>query len=261
MLAGLSDFVTGDLTDWVVGVIDAIGYPGVLLLTAVENIFPPIPSEVVLPAAGFSAANGSANLWGMVLAATIGSVLGAWALYLVAASLGWTRIHLLAARHGRWLGVKTKDLDRAEAWFADRSTAAVLICRCVPLLRSLVSVPAGLHRMAPVPFTIYTAIGSAVWNTALIVAGYELGASWEQVGEVIGTFQYVVVAGFAAAAGWWIWTRFLSPTHRARRAAEERAEAEELEELEELDELEHRADVPVELHPEAGDRRGDLVDD
>ncbi len=221
VLAGVSDFVTGDLTDWVVGIIDAIGYVGVLLLTAVENIFPPIPSEVVLPAAGFSAAKGSANLGGMVLAATIGSVVGAWALYLVAANLGWARIHALAARHGRWLGVKPRDLDRAEAWFADRSTKAVLVCRCVPLLRSLVSVPAGLHRMAPVPFTVYTALGSAVWNTALIVAGYELGASWEQVGEVIGTFQHVVVAAFAAAAGWWIWTRFVSAEHRARRRAEE----------------------------------------
>lgn len=242
ILAGVSDFITGDLTDWVVSVIDAIGYVGVLLLTAIENIFPPIPSEVVLPAAGFSAAKGSANLWGMVLAATIGSVIGAWALYLAAASLGWTRIHLLAARHGRWLGVKPKDLDRAEAWFADRSTLAVLICRCVPLLRSLVSVPAGLHRMAPVPFTLYTAIGSAVWNTALIVAGYKLGASWERVGEIIGTFQYVVIAAFGAAAGWWIWTRFVSAEHRARRRAEELAEAEQLEELEELEAAEEAAE-------------------
>jgi len=242
VLAGLSDFITGDLTDWVVGVIDAIGYLGVLLLTAVENIFPPIPSEVVLPAAGFSAAKGSANVWGMVLAATIGSVVGAWALYMAAATLGWTRIHLLAARHGRWLGVKPKDLDRAEAWFADRSTLAVLICRCVPLLRSLVSVPAGLHRMAPVPFTIYTTIGSAVWNTALIFAGYELGANWEQVGEVIGTFQYLVIAALASAAGWWIWTRFISAEQRARRKAEEVEEAEELEELEEREAAEEAAD-------------------
>jgi membrane protein DedA with SNARE-associated domain len=258
VLAGVSDFITGDLTDWVVGVIDAIGYLGVLLLTAVENIFPPIPSEVVLPAAGFSAAKGSANVWGMVVVATIGSIVGAWALYLVAATLGWTRIHLLAARHGRWIGVKTKDLDRAEAWFADRSTIAVLVCRCVPLLRSLVSVPAGLHRMAPVPFTIYTAIGSAVWNAALIFAGYKLGANWEQVGEVIGTFQYVVIAGFAAALGWWTWTRFLSPSHRARRAAEELAEAEELEELEELEAAEELAEeLEVASHETSHPNRDD----
>ncbi len=227
ILAGLSDFITGDLTEWVVDVIEAIGYLGVALLVAVENVFPPIPSEVVLPAAGFAAANGDANVWGMIAAATVGSVIGAWALYLIAAAIGEVRLRALTVRYGRWVGVKPKDLDRANAWFDDRSTIAVLICRCIPLIRSLVSVPAGFRRMSPISFTIYTTIGSLVWNVVLIGAGYQLGDNWEQVGEYVGVIQYVVVAGLLAAIGWWVYTRFISKTHRARREAEERALAAE----------------------------------
>ena len=97
-------------------------------------------------------------------------------------------------RYGRWLRLGPADLDRAEAWFDRRSTRAVLVGRCVPLIRSLVSVPAGFRRMAVVPFTVYTTVGSLVWNSALIGAGYALGDRWEQVGDVVSWFQYVVIA-------------------------------------------------------------------
>ncbi len=222
IVAGLSDFITGDLTDWVVSVIESIGYIGVALLVAVENVFPPIPSEVVLPAAGFASANGDANVWLMIVAATIGSLVGAWALYLIAAAIGETRLRALTAKYGRWVGVKPRDLDRANAWFDNHSTLAVLICRCIPLIRSLVSVPAGFRRMAPIPFTLYTTAGSLAWNGVLIGAGFQLGDNWEQVGEYVGVLQYVVIAVILAAIGWWIFTRFISKTHRARREAEER---------------------------------------
>jgi membrane protein DedA with SNARE-associated domain len=225
--AGLTDFITGDLTDWVVDIIDRIGYLGVALLVAIENVFPPIPSEVVLPAAGFAAAQGKANVVGMVVAATIGSVAGAWILYVGAAAIGHVRLHALVVRYGRWLGVKPRDLIRAESWFDDHPTA-VMVCRCVPLIRSLVSIPAGFRRMSPARFTIYTAIGSLVWNTVLIGAGYLLGDNWTAVEEYVGIFQYVVIAAILAAIGWWIWTRFLSKKHKARRAAEDaEIEAEE----------------------------------
>lgn len=221
ILGGPSDVIFGDLTDWVVSVIAAISYVGVALLVALESVFPPIPSEVVLPAAGLAASRGEANLVAMVVAATVGSVAGAWALYLIAAAIGHLRLHALVVKYGRWVGVKPRDLDRAEAWFDDHSKTAVLICRCIPLIRSLVSIPAGFRRMEPVTFTIYTALGSAVWNAVLIGAGYALGDNWEQVGEWVGTFQYVIIAAIVAALGWWIWTRFISAEHKARRAAEE----------------------------------------
>jgi membrane protein DedA with SNARE-associated domain len=220
LIAGLSDFLVGDLTDWVVDVIKAIGYLGVALLVAVESIFPPIPSEVVLPAAGLAASRGEANVVLMVVAATIGSVIGAWALYLIAAAIGDTRLHALVARYGRWIGVKPKDLERAESWFDDHSNTAVLICRCVPLIRSLVSIPAGFRRMNPLAFTLYTAIGSLVWNAALITAGYQLGDRWEMVGEWVGVLQYFVVAAILLWMARWAWTRLISPKHRARLAAE-----------------------------------------
>src|SRR5688500_1060212 len=168
MVAGVSDFVTGDLTDWVVDVIDTIGYVGVALLVALGSVFPPIPSEVLLPAAGFAAADGRADVWGMVAAATFGSVVGAWVLYLVSAAVGSARLHAWTARHGRWVGVKPADVARAEAWFDDHASVAVLVCRCIPLIRSLVSIPAGIRRMNPISFTVCTALGSAVWNVALI---------------------------------------------------------------------------------------------
>ena len=220
IIAGLSDFLVGDLTDWVVDVIKAIGYLGVALLVATESVFPPIPSEVVLPAAGLAASRGEANVVLMVVAATIGSVLGAWILYLLSAAIGDVRLHALVARYGRWVGVKPKDLERAEAWFDDHSGTAVLICRCVPLIRSLVSIPAGFRRMNPVQFTIYTAIGSLIWNVVLIGAGYQLGDRWEVVADWVGVLQYFVVAAILLWLARWIWTRFVSPTHRARHAAE-----------------------------------------
>ncbi|HWJ62381.1 MAG TPA: DedA family protein [Acidimicrobiales bacterium] len=220
LIAGLSDFLVGDLTDWVVDVIKAIGYLGVALLVATESVFPPIPSEVVLPAAGLASSRGEANVVLMVVAATIGSVIGAWVLYLAAAAIGDVRLHALVARYGRWIGVKPKDLERAEAWFDDHSGTAVLICRCVPLIRSLVSIPAGFRRMNPLQFTIYTAIGSLIWNVVLIGAGYQLGDRWEEVADWVGVLQYVVVAAILAWMARWIWTRFLSPKHKARLAAE-----------------------------------------
>jgi membrane protein DedA with SNARE-associated domain len=220
LIAGLSDFLVGDLTDWVVDVIRAIGYLGVALLVAVESVFPPIPSEVVLPAAGLAASRGEANVVLMIVAATVGSVIGAWALYLIAAAIGDTRLHALVARYGRWIGVKPKDLERAESWFDNHSNTAVLICRCVPLIRSLVSIPAGFRRMNPVAFTLYTAIGSLVWNAALITAGYQLGDRWEMVGEWVGVLQYFVVAAILLWMARWAWTRLISPKHRARIAAE-----------------------------------------
>jgi membrane protein DedA with SNARE-associated domain len=220
LIAGLSDFLVGDLTDWVVDVIKAIGYLGVALLVATESVFPPIPSEVVLPAAGLAASRGEANVVLMIVAATIGSVLGAWILYLLSAAIGEVRLQALVARYGRWIGVKPKDLARAESWFDDHSNTAVLICRCVPLIRSLVSIPAGFRRMNPVQFTIYTAIGSVIWNALLIGAGFKLGDRWEMVGEWVGVLQYVVVVAILAWMARWIFTRFLSPKHKARLAAE-----------------------------------------
>ena len=197
----------GDLANWVQDVINQFGYLGVALLVVIENVFPPIPSEIVLPFAGFvaqqgaSAVNATADaaqsdttVVGMMIAATVGSVVGALILYFVSAAIGPERLRGFVERFGKWFGVKSSDLVRAEEWFDRRSSAAVLVGRCVPLIRSIVSIPAGFRRMKLTSFVVLTAIGSAVWNIALIGAGAVLGDQWERVGEYVGVFQWLVIA-------------------------------------------------------------------
>ena len=197
----------GDLANWVQVVINQFGYFGVALLVVIENVFPPIPSEIVLPFAGFvaqqgaSAVNATADaaqsdttVIGMMIAATVGSVVGALILYFVSAAIGPERLRGLVERFGKWFGVKSSDLVRAEEWFDRRSVVAVLVGRCVPLIRSIVSIPAGFRRMKLTSFVVLTAIGSAVWNIALIGAGAVLGDQWERVGEYVGVFQWLVIA-------------------------------------------------------------------
>ena len=194
----------GDLANWVQDVINQFGYIGVALLVVIENVFPPIPSGIVLPFAGFvaqqnastdalSAAQSDTSVVGMMIAATIGSVIGALILYAIAAAIGPERLRVFVERFGRWFGVKPSDLVRAEAWFDKRSAVAVLVGRCVPLIRSIVSIPAGFRRMKLTSFVLLTAIGSAVWNIALIGTGAVLGDQWERVGEYVGVFQWLVI--------------------------------------------------------------------
>jgi membrane protein DedA with SNARE-associated domain len=186
--------VLNDLAGWVQDVIEQLGALGVALLVILENVFPPIPSEIVLPFAGFVAQRGDGSVVVMILAATAGAVIGALVLYAIAALIGDVRLAAFIERFGKWFGVKPSDLARAEAWFDRHSVAAVLLGRCVPLIRSVVSIPAGFRRMRLVPFVAYTAVGSAAWNTALIGAGAILGDQWDKVEPYVAVLQYVVIA-------------------------------------------------------------------
>jgi membrane protein DedA with SNARE-associated domain len=205
------------LVDWVTSVVETLGYGGVAFLVALENLFPPIPSEVVLPLAGFVSANGDASFWGMVVAATVGSMVGAFLLYGISAAIGPVRLRALVVRYGKWFRLDEADLDRTEEWFDRRANSAVLVCRCVPLMRSLISIPAGFRRMSLVPFTFYTLLGSLVWNLILIGAGYLLGERWSQVEQPLELFKNAVLLAIAAAVAWYVWRRFVRP--RVRRAA------------------------------------------
>ena len=204
----------GDLANWVQDVINQFGYFGVALLVVIENIFPPIPSEIVLPFAGFVAQQGSAgvaqsdtSVIGMMIAATIGSVVGALILYVISSAIGPERLRAFVQRFGRWFGVKQTDLLRAEAWFDRRSFVAVLVGRCVPLIRSIVSIPAGFRRMKLTSFILLTAVGSAVWNIALIGAGAILGDQWERVGEYVGVFQWLVIGAILVLLVWFVYSK------------------------------------------------------
>jgi membrane protein DedA with SNARE-associated domain len=215
----------GDLANWVQDVINQFGYFGVALLVVIENVFPPIPSEIVLPFAGFVARQGASavsatadgaqsdtTVIGMMIAATIGSVVGALILYFISAAIGPERLRGFVDRFGKWFGVKSADLARAEEWFDRRSVAAVLVGRCVPLIRSIVSIPAGFRRMKLTSFVVLTAIGSAVWNIALIGAGAVLGDQWERVGEFVGIFQLLVIVAIL-----FLLVRFVTSRLNSRR--------------------------------------------
>lgn len=195
----------GDLAVWVQDVIERLGAIGVALLVILENVFPPIPSEIVLPFAGFVAQRGDGSVVVMIVAATVGAVVGALMLYFVAALIGPVRLGAFITRFGKWFGVKPADLARAEQWFDRHAVAAVLLGRCVPLIRSVVSVPAGFRRMSLVPFIAYTALGSAVWNTALIGAGAALGNQWENVEPYVAILQRLVLAAIALFLMWFVY--------------------------------------------------------
>ena len=181
------------LATWVQDVIEQLGYLGVALLVVLENVFPPIPSEIVLPFAGFVAQRGSDSVVLMILAATVGSVIGALIMYWIAAVIGDERLHAFTRRFGKWVQIREADLTRAEAWFDRHAVSAVLVGRCVPLIRSVVSIPAGFRRMKLIPYIAYTFLGSLVWNIALVGAGAMLGENWERVEPVVATFQWLVI--------------------------------------------------------------------
>lgn len=191
----------GGLAGWVVDVIERIGAPGVGALVALETAFPPIPSEVILPFAGFSASRGDVNVVAAWLFATLGALLGAWALYGIGALVGYDRLQVLAGK--RWFPLfSTGDLARGERFFARHGNQVVLFGRCIPLVRSIVSVPAGIERMPLLRFTLLTALGSAVWNAIFITAGYQLGNRWERVEGWIKPISYGVVAVLLLAGAW-----------------------------------------------------------
>ena len=197
------------LASWVQDVIEQLGYLGVALLVVAENVFPPIPSEIVLPFAGFVARRGSDSVVIMILAATVGSVAGALIMYWIAAVIGDDRLHAFTRKFGKWVQIRESDLTKAEEWFDRHAMAAVLVGRCVPLIRSVVSIPAGFRRMKLVPYMLYTFVGSLVWNIALVGAGALLGDNWERVGSYVGVFQWAVIALVAVAVARFVWTHVL----------------------------------------------------
>lgn len=192
------------ITEWVVAVMERLGEPGAGLLVALENLFPPLPSEVILPLAGFTASQGSIHLLLAIMYTTLGSVVGAVALYYVGALLGRDRTRAIAKQLPL---VKVSDIDKTEAWFIKHETKAVFWGRMIPIFRSLISIPAGIERMRLPLFIGLTALGSLIWNTIFIVAGYMLGENWHTVEEYAGVFQKLVIAAVLVGIGYFVVTR------------------------------------------------------
>lgn len=195
---------------WSVDMMETLGGPGAGLAIFVENLFPPIPSEVILPMAGFAARLGELSLFGAIFWTTAWSVLGAWMLYALGAWLGHHRIRSIVSRMPL---MDAADVDKTTAWFARHGHKAVFFGRMLPLFRSFISIPAGIERMNFAVFTVLTALGSLIWNTVFVMAGYLLGANWHRIDPYAATLQYIVLGAASVALGWFIWKRV-----RRRRA-------------------------------------------
>ena len=197
---------------WVVDVMEHLGGVGAGLGILIENVFPPIPSEVILPVAGFAARLGELSLLSALFWTTAGSVVGAWLLYGLGAWLGHDRMRRVIARIPL---VDVEDADRTTEWFRRHGYKAVFFGRMIPLFRSFVSIPAGAERMNFVTFTVFTAGGCAIWNSTFVMAGYLMGTNWHRIEPYAATLQYVVIGGATGAAAWFIYSRL-----RRRRLAE-----------------------------------------
>lgn len=186
------------MQEWVIHIMDQYGYWGIALLIALENIFPPIPSEVILTFGGFMTTYTSMNLGAVILSATAGSAVGAVVLYGVGRVLPAEKMDRFLGRWGHVLGLKQGDVKRAEGWFHRRGTSTVFFCRFIPLVRSLISIPAGMARMRKGRFLFYTVLGSAVWNAVLVALGAFAGAGWERISRYMDLYSYAVLILLAA---------------------------------------------------------------
>ncbi len=183
------------MTDWVESFIENWGALGVALLMFLENVVPPIPSEVVLPLAGYRASEGDLALVLALVAGTLGSILGTTLWYYAGRWIGTERLKAFARRHGRLLTLTPQEIDKVDAWFRRHGGKAILIGRLVPGIRSLISIPAGVCGMSFRRFLTLTAIGTAAWSTLLIVAGYTLGEGFERVGHYVSPIGNVIIGG------------------------------------------------------------------
>jgi membrane protein DedA with SNARE-associated domain len=192
------------LAEWAVDVMETLGGFGAAVVVGLDNLFPPIPSELVLPLAGFSASKGVFSLPAALFWTTLGSVAGAVIVYLAGMLLGRERTRRLVARIPL---VSVTDFDKTEAWFTRHGTKAVFFGRMVPLFRSFISLPAGVERMNFLQFLALTTLGSLIWNTVFVGAGYLLGENWHRVEAYAGIFQKLVIAAVAIALVLFVVTR------------------------------------------------------
>lgn len=179
--------------DWILRIIENLGYFGLAFLMLIENVFPPIPSEIVMPLAGFLAARGTFSVWLVILAGSAGSLAGALFWFWVGQRVGRDKLMAFAESHGRWIAMAPSDIKRAEDWFHRHGKSAVFIGRLIPGVRSLISVPAGLANMNFVVFLLYSALGTVLWTGLLAVAGFVLKSQYQKVENWLNPVSWGVV--------------------------------------------------------------------
>mgnify|MGYP001864480956 FL=1 len=177
---------------WIIEIMNQFGYLGIFLLIAIENIFPPIPSEVILLFGGFMSTYTNMHIVGIIIASTLGSLFGAYALYFIGKIFNKERLKkIVRGKIGKVLRLKEKDIDMADEWFDKKGNKTVFFCRFIPIVRSLISIPAGMSEMPLGKFTLYTVVGSLIWNTVLSIAGQTVGANWESILAIFEQYSHI----------------------------------------------------------------------
>lgn len=190
------------MTEWITQLVESLGYVGIALLMFLENLFPPIPSEVIMPLAGFAASEGKLNIAGVLFSGTVGTLAGALFWYAVARWLGEARLRNWADRHGRWITLSGDDIGSLERWFCRHQSWAVPVAHVIPGLRTLISIPAGIFSMPLARFIGLTILGAGLWNTALGAAGYFLGTQFSEVERYLGPVSTAIMVGIVISYLW-----------------------------------------------------------
>ena len=189
------------MAEWVIDTIGRLGYFGIALLMLAENLFPPLPSELIMPFAGFLAARGELHPAGVVAAGALGSLVGALPWYIAGRRVGAERLKALAQRHGRWIALTPDEIDRGTHLFEKKGALVLVFGRLVPALRTVVALPAGLAKMRPLPFVLWTLLGSLIWTSLLTLAGYLLESQYERISRWLNPVSTGI---FAVIAIWYV---------------------------------------------------------
>lgn len=205
------------MVKWIVALVLSMGIYGVALLMAIENVILPLPSELIMPLAGFAASRGKMSLAGVIIAGAMGSVLGALPLYYLARFAGEQKVKHWATKHGRWLLIRGADIDRSKRWFEKHGSIAVSMGQVVPGVRGMISLPAGYSRMNVLAFLLFKFLGSIVWCAVLACAGHTLGTRFDEVYKYVGPVGDVVLAGLLLWGGIVLWKRRKGKKRGAKR--------------------------------------------
>lgn len=182
------------MENFIIEIMNSYGYIGICLLILIENLFPPIPSELVLTFGGFMTIDSNITIVGVIISSTLGSLLGATILYYVGKILNKERlIKIVKSKYGKLLRIKPKDIESADDWFDTKGNKTVFFCRFIPVVRSLISIPAGMSEMPLLKFMVYTTLGSSIWNTALVCVGAFAGNKKDYILQIIDNISYVVL--------------------------------------------------------------------
>ena len=201
------------ISEWVLAIMAKFGYLGIVFAMFAENVFPPIPSELIMPAAGFAAARGDLSILLVIIAGTFGSVLGALPLYYLGALFNKERLVVLAEKYGKYVFIKSEDVLLSNAWFEKHGKKAVFFGRMVPGIRSLISIPAGMNKMPLVSFLVLTALGSSIWTTMLTLSGFYLGKNYEVIATILAPYSKVFLLLAIIIIIAWFVKRRLSNQH------------------------------------------------